>query len=116
MAVAFPWSAKAVWRPLRGETDGDRMEMLSHESSLRLTCFGAVLLVMALWELVAPRRRLVVGRALRWFSNLGLAALNTLVVHLVLPLGAVGVSLMVEERHWGLLNTSAVPGWLAVAV
>src|SRR5204862_4197065 len=62
----------------------------------------------------APRRRLTVGRPLRWFSNLGLVALDTLAVRLLVPLGAVGMALLARERGWGLLNNLALPGWLAV--
>ncbi len=38
------------------------MPSFDSESLVRLGCFGGVLLLMALWELLAPRRRLTVGR------------------------------------------------------
>ena len=92
------------------------MELLSSESVIRLGCFGGVLLLMALWEALAPRRRLTVKPPARWASNLGLAALNTLAARLLVPLGAVGAAILAEERGWGLLNNVALPGWLAVAL
>src|SRR5262245_33357981 len=71
---------------------------------------------MTLWELLAPRRRLTVGRPLRWASNLGLVALDTLAVRFLIPLGAVGVALLARERGWGLFNNVSLPGWLAVVL
>jgi sterol desaturase/sphingolipid hydroxylase (fatty acid hydroxylase superfamily) len=90
------------------------MSGVPHEPIIRLGCFGGVLLLMALWEVLAPRRRLTVRRAERWSSNLGLTALNTLAVRFLVPLGAVGAAVLAEEHGWGLLNNLALPGWLAV--
>ena len=50
------------------------------EPVVRFGCFAGVLLAMALWEALAPRRRLTVRRPAPWFSNLGLVALDTLAV------------------------------------
>jgi sterol desaturase/sphingolipid hydroxylase (fatty acid hydroxylase superfamily) len=52
----------------------------------------------------------------RWFSNLGLVAIDTLAVRFLAPLGAVGVALWTEDRGWGLFNNVACPTWLAVAL
>jgi sterol desaturase/sphingolipid hydroxylase (fatty acid hydroxylase superfamily) len=90
--------------------------MLDHASAIRLGCFGGVLMVMALWEVLAPRRRLTVGRPWRWFSNLGLVVLDTLAVRFLAPLGAVGVAVVAERQGWGLLNNVALPPWLAVVL
>jgi sterol desaturase/sphingolipid hydroxylase (fatty acid hydroxylase superfamily) len=92
------------------------MDLLSYESFIRLSCFAGVLLLMAFWEALAPRRPLTVGRPLRWFSNLGLVTLDTLAVRFLVPLGAVGMALLAEERGWGLFNQVSLPGWLAVAL
>lgn len=92
------------------------MSIISHEPLIRLGCFAGVLLLMALWEALAPRRRLTVGRVWRWSSHLGLVALNNLVVRFLVPLGAVGTAVLAEERGWGALNQLALPGWLAVLV
>jgi sterol desaturase/sphingolipid hydroxylase (fatty acid hydroxylase superfamily) len=92
------------------------MDILSHQSVIRLGCFGGVLLLMALWEALAPRREHTVGRPLRWASNLGLIALDALAVRLLVPLGAVGVALLAAERGWGLFNNVSLPWWLAVVL
>jgi hypothetical protein len=88
------------------------MDLLHYEPLIRLGCFAGVLLLMALWEVLAPRCRWTVGRPLRWFGNLGLAALNTLAVRFLAPLGAVGAALLAQERGWGVFNGVALPGWL----
>jgi sterol desaturase/sphingolipid hydroxylase (fatty acid hydroxylase superfamily) len=89
---------------------------IPHEPVIRLGCFAGVLLLMALWEFLAPRRRLTVARPARWASNLGLVALDTLLVRFLVPLGAVGLALLAAERGWGVLNNVALPAWLAVAL
>jgi len=81
-----------------------------------MTLFLVILLVLAAWEAVAPRRRRDIARGLRWPNNLGIVALDSLVVRLVFPLVAVGLALMAEERGWGLLNVLAAPDWLAFVV
>jgi sterol desaturase/sphingolipid hydroxylase (fatty acid hydroxylase superfamily) len=92
------------------------MAMVTHEPAIRLGCFLGVLLLMALWEALAPRRRLTVRRPLRWTSNLGLVALNTLAARLLVPMGAVGVALAAQENGWGLFHNVALPDWLAVVL
>ena len=71
---------------------------------------------MAIWEVIAPRRRLTVSKPLRWASNLGLVAFNTVILRLLLPTAAVGMALLAEERAWGLLNNYAVPYWLSLVL
>ncbi len=92
------------------------MPACSLELAVRLGCFAGVLLLMALWEWLAPRRQPTVGLPLRWSSNLGLVVLNSVVARLVMPLGAVGVALLAGEQGWGLLNNLALPGWLAFLI
>jgi sterol desaturase/sphingolipid hydroxylase (fatty acid hydroxylase superfamily) len=92
------------------------MTFTNAESAVRLGFFGGVLILMAAWELLAPRRRLTTSRPGRWASNLALVALDTVAVRLVFPLGAVGMALLAQERGWGLLNNLPLPGWLAVAL
>lgn len=86
--------------------------MAKYEPALRLTVFVLVLFVMALWEVVAPRRVLSANKAVRWFSNLTLAAINSVVVRLAFALGATGVAWEAQSRQWGILNNADLPHWL----
>ena len=89
--------------------------LLAHEPLIRLGAFTGVLAVMALWEWLSPRRNQKIGRARRWPSNLGIVALDTVVVRLVYPAAAVGTALLAEARGWGLFQTLEAPTWLAIA-
>jgi sterol desaturase/sphingolipid hydroxylase (fatty acid hydroxylase superfamily) len=71
---------------------------------------------MALWEVAAPRRPATLGRRARWPSNLGIVALNTVLLRLLLPVTAVGLALVGEREGWGLLHQAALPAWLALPV
>jgi sterol desaturase/sphingolipid hydroxylase (fatty acid hydroxylase superfamily) len=90
--------------------------VLANEPVIRLAFFVGVFALVGLWEIVAPRRALTASRALRWASNLGLVALNTLLLRLVFPLAAAGIAAFGVANGWGLLNHFQVPFWLAVPV
>jgi len=55
---------------------------IDHEASVRLGFFAVLFCVMLVWELQLPRRRLTVSKRLRWVSNLGLLAINSLLLRL----------------------------------
>lgn len=86
------------------------------EALARLGSFAGIFAAVAIWEILAPRRRQAVGRMRRWPSNLAVVVVDTLLVRILLPAGAVGVAMLAEARGWGLLNVFAVPGWAAVPV
>jgi sterol desaturase/sphingolipid hydroxylase (fatty acid hydroxylase superfamily) len=88
--------------------------IMSNEPCVRFIIFGAVLAAMLAWELAAPRRKHQLGRTSRWPGNLGIVVLDTLLVRLVFPLGAIAVALAVEQRGWGLFNAIDVPSWVVV--
>jgi sterol desaturase/sphingolipid hydroxylase (fatty acid hydroxylase superfamily) len=89
---------------------------LSFEIIIRMAAYAAVFSVLAAWELLAPRRQLVVGRRPRWASNLAIFVADAVAVRLLIPTAAVGAALLAAERGWGLLNLLALPGWLSVIV
>lgn len=91
-------------------------EALPAEIWIRLGFFAGALCVMATWELVAPRRRQILGRARRWPANLGIVVVDSLVLRLLFPLSAVAFALLAERRGWGLLNTCPLHRWLAVLI
>ncbi len=88
----------------------------SHESAIRLAAFFGVFAIMALWELAAPRRVLTQPKASRWFNNIALVVLNTVVVRLVFPTAAVGVAAYAAEQQWGFFNLVQAPAWAAVVL
>ena len=84
------------------------------EAAIRLGFFLGILVLVALWELARPRRRLSQPRWLRWYANLGLAALNAALVWLLVPLVPVALAVIAESRGWGLLNLVELPFWFEV--
>jgi len=79
-----------------------------------LIAFGSVLTAMAVWELAAPRRKQELGRRTRWPGNLAIVVLDTLLVRLLFPVGAVAAAIAAEARGWGFFNAFDVPAWVAI--
>jgi len=89
-------------------------ELMQHEPTIRLSFFFGTFAVMALWEIIAPRRALTTSKAWRWSSNLGIVVLNTVIVRAVFPTTAVALALAAQNNGWGVLNQIALAAWLAV--
>lgn len=87
--------------------------VLANEPLIRLGAFAGIFTAMALWELLAPRRRQATPRRGRWPGNLGIVVLDTLLVRLLFPVAAVGVALLAETNGFGLLQAIQIPPWLA---
>ncbi len=85
-----------------------------NEQTIRLSFFLGVLAIMALWEVLAPKRALTVSKALRWSNNLGLVFFNTILLRLIFPAAAVGMAAFASQQGWGLFNYFQLP--LAVAI
>jgi sterol desaturase/sphingolipid hydroxylase (fatty acid hydroxylase superfamily) len=92
------------------------MIMLTTETVVRLGFFAGVLILMALAEILVPRRKLAAKKPVRWLSNLGLVALNAIMLRVLMPFGATGVALLAKEHGWGLLNVFALPTWASIVV
>lgn len=90
--------------------------VIAHEAQIRMGFFAGIFLVVALVELLIPRRPLATSKASRWFANIGIVAINTVVLRLLFPAGAVGISLWVQKRGWGLFNHLTLASWLEIAL
>ncbi|MFA7241712.1 MAG: sterol desaturase family protein [Sulfuricellaceae bacterium] len=88
----------------------------SHEQAIRLGFFLGVLAVMAMWEVLAPRRVLTVSKAVRWGNNLGLVFFNSFIVRLIFPAAAVGMASFAYAHGWGMFNYFALPPLLAIVL
>jgi sterol desaturase/sphingolipid hydroxylase (fatty acid hydroxylase superfamily) len=91
-----------------------RDAILAYEPLIRLAAFGGVFAVMAIWEVIGPRRKQAIGRYWRWPNNLGVVVLDTLLVRILFPTTAVGLALVAEARGFGLFNVIAIPAWVGV--
>ena len=86
------------------------------ETEIRLAAFAGIFVVMALLELLIPKRKLGHSKGHRWFTNLSIGGIDSLVVRLmaliVIPLSAVYSAIWAESAGWGLLNWLGLPYWL----
>jgi sterol desaturase/sphingolipid hydroxylase (fatty acid hydroxylase superfamily) len=81
---------------------------------VRLSFFGGILAVVAVWEVIAPRRVLTDNKRRRWFTNLGMVAIDTATTRVLLPLLPVGMAVASGDRGWGILNTPHLQSWSKV--
>ena len=90
--------------------------IMANEVPIRLGFFFGIFMVMAAWEILAPKRALTVSKAVRWANNLGLVFFNSFILRLVFPAAAVGMAAFAGEQGWGLLNYYSVPATVAIVV
>ncbi len=88
--------------------------IVENETTIRLGFFLGIFLLVGGWELLAPRRGLTDAKLRRWADNLGLVAINTLMLRLAFPLLAVGLAAMAQESGWGLFNILQLPAELTL--
>ena len=79
------------------------------ESIARLSVFIGVFLIMALWEIIAPKRVQVFSKPIRFANNLGLMFLNTFLLRLVFPISAFGLAFYFQLHPFGLFNILKLP-------
>ena len=90
---------------------------MRYEPGIRLVVFITAFLLLAAGEALSPRRARAVVRRWRWPTNVTLVALNTLLIRMALPLTAVGMAVLAEQRGWGLLHAvGPIPVVLAVGI
>ncbi len=95
------------------------------EPVLRLSVFAAVFIIMAALELAIPKRDLSAPKTRRWFTNLAIVGIDSLIVRamalepqllgaIIVPLAAVATAIWAEGRGIGLFNWLDLPGWFEV--
>ena len=86
------------------------------EAFWRLASFAAALAAFGLAESLWPRRHRRLPRVLRWSGNFGIAAINVLLLRLILPVSIVGFALLAQQRGWGLFNLVGLPVWMEIVL
>jgi len=90
------------------------------DGAIRIAVFLGVLLLMALVEVLWPKRKLEVAKPGRWVTNLGIGMLDGLLLRLMamvaVPIAAVAAAFYAESHGIGLLNQAELPGWLKVVI
>ncbi len=90
--------------------------VVEFEPHVRLGAFLGVFVLVALWEVVAPRRSPRISKAVRWTSNIGVVVLDTVILRLVFPIAGAGIAAVVGSLGWGLFNALAWPIWLEIVL
>jgi sterol desaturase/sphingolipid hydroxylase (fatty acid hydroxylase superfamily) len=85
--------------------------VIAYEPALRLAASFGVFAIAAGWEALGPRRTRRFPRSVRWPHNLGLLAVNGVLLRLVAPGAAVGVAMAADAHGWGLLHALDLPAW-----
>ncbi len=90
------------------------------DTTVRLAAFAGIFVVMALLELLIPKRELGHSKGSRWFTNITIGGVDSLVVRLmaliVIPVSAVAAALWAEAAGWGVLNWLGLPYWLNLLI
>ena len=81
-------------------------------ATTRLGFFFFAIIIVALFELIAPRRKAISRH--RWISHFSLVVVATVCTRLIVPAGAVGAGIYAAENHSGLLYFFEVPLFLKV--
>lgn len=90
------------------------------EVTLRLGAFVSIFVVLALLELAWPKRELRHSKARRWFTNLTIAGIDSLLLRLMamlaVPVAAVAAAEWARVSGWGVFNWLDWPFWLEVLI
>jgi len=89
--------------------------LVQNEGVIRLAAFAGVFLAMAALEVFMEERPLTVPRAARWRRHGGLLLVNSLLVRLLFPAGAVGAAVYAERHGLGILRVVELPPWMLAA-
>ena len=90
--------------------------VLAHEHAIRIGVFLVMLAIMAIWEILAPRRELSVSKVKRWSNNLALLLINSVLVRVLFPAAAVGFAVFAQTHSLGLLRIWEIPQALAIVI
>ncbi len=88
----------------------------NQESTIRLAAFGSLFVLFAISEIVRPRRKLSVSKANRWFTNIAIVVVDSVLVRLLFPAAAVGLAFWAEIHQIGLFNLIQMPLWVTIVV
>lgn len=86
------------------------------ELAIRVGSFLIMLIVMGTMETRWPRRLLDAPKSQRWFANISVSFLSSVLARLVIPVAPIGVALYCEQNGFGLLRLLQVDSWFAIPV
>ncbi|MCF6764442.1 sterol desaturase family protein [Thiotrichales bacterium 19S3-7] len=90
------------------------MSILDYQNLIRISAFLSIFIVMALLELVIPKRPLSIKKSSRWFNNISIVILNSVILKIIFPTAAVGIALWANEHKLGLLYFLNLPSYSSI--
>ncbi len=86
------------------------------EKTVRIGVFVGGLLLLALWERITALGGRKVPRVTRWPANVGLTVIDTALLRVLFPAGAVGIAMFAAKRGFGLFNLVPLPNYAVVVI
>ena len=83
----------------------------SHEGILRLSVFAGLMLSLIILESLFPRKARTQKRPHRWFTNIMIVVIDSVLLRLIFPIIAVGTAIWAQQKGWGLFNLLDAPLW-----
>lgn len=83
---------------------------------IRLSVFIGIFALMAMLEILLPRKQRTMPKVNRWVTNWSLVVIDSVALQFLVPVLAVGVALIATEKGWGLLSVLMLPSWLQIIV
>ena len=87
---------------------------MANEPLIRLSAFLGVFTVVAIWEFLSPRRKLITSKTIRWISNISITLIGTVVVRGLFPVLA--VTFAANGPTMGLLHQVPLPFFVRVII
>ncbi|MDG2251368.1 MAG: sterol desaturase family protein [Gammaproteobacteria bacterium] len=84
------------------------------EPIIRFAIFLLVLLVILIFEIVNPRRRLYYSKKRRWLTNFALSVSNSIILSVLLPFVGIGAAMIIQNNGWGLFNLLDLADWFSI--
>lgn len=85
--------------------------LIANETNIRLGVFITLLVIFAGLEFIAPLAKRRAARLSQWVTNISITVINSIVMRLILPIFAVGISNYASENNVGLLNLIDLGFW-----
>ena len=86
------------------------------ESTIRLSVFGGLFVLLAILEMLVPRRIPKPVKTQRWITNWIIVIIDSVIVRLIFATAAVGGAIWAQGAGYGLFNLVSAPDWIAVLV
>ena len=83
---------------------------------IRISAFVGIFAVMAVWEMMAPRRQWNTAKAKRWVVNLTIVGFNSLLTRVLFASGALGASILAGQGEVGLFHQLNWPWWAELII